>query len=117
MARTPETANQRRAKGAAHKHRMHRAMLYQNDIVLSQSSKQRRKKRAKQQQHDAAQHGAPYPHPEKRAYVFEHEAQQAMWNSWRSADGKKKPIRAYLCACGCWHLTAKAWIEEYHQQQ
>ena len=114
MARTPETANQRRARGAAHKQLMRRAMVRQNDRPTSPSRRQRQHARAREIQREHAEAGQHCPHPDKRAYVTKDEAQEALWHSWRSADGKVKPVRVYKCACGCWHLTAQAWAPEHY---
>lgn len=114
MARTPETANQRRARGAAEKQMMHRAMLRQNDLRMSRTQRRKRRAHAREIQREHGEHGIACPNPDKRAYATENEAREALWHSWRTADGKKKPIRAYECACGCWHLTAQAWAPEHY---
>lgn len=93
---------------------MRRAMVRQNDRPTSRSRRQRQHARAREIQREHAEIGRPCPTPNKRAYVTKDEAQEALWHSWRSADRKKKPIRTYLCACGCWHLTAQAWEPEKH---
>jgi len=47
-------------------------------------------------------------HCKKRAYRDKDEAVRVLRGLKRKLDGKKKPVRAYLCDdCGKWHLTSK----------
>lgn len=104
MTRTRDTANQRRARGA-----MHKRIMRANGGYSLNSTIATRNKRAAAIQSERAQQGAKCPQPDKRAYVTQDEANEALWHSWRTADGRTKPVRTYQCVCGCWHLTAQAW--------
>lgn len=47
-------------------------------------------------------------HCKKRAYRDKDEAVLVLHGLMRKLDGKKKPVRAYLCDdYGKWHLTSK----------
>lgn len=43
----------------------------------------------------------------KRAYKTKEQAVTTLHNIINKPDGKRKPVRAYLCGCGRWHLTSK----------
>ena len=49
------------------------------------------------------------PHPGKRAYKTEREADEALGHEWRTARRKHMPIRYYHCVCGMWHTTSKPY--------
>ena len=47
------------------------------------------------------------PTPGKRKYVGQSEANRALGVAWRTQGASQRPVRAYKCECGAWHLTKR----------